>query len=126
VGLISRARDSGKYCLYNPEMLKVLKRFKYLRDVERLNVPAIKRELSNGYGPCTHTVQLNGIPTSGQVAQVMKRLGPGCDKGCEVGPNFPGFLSAIELALANPRWRRSSARLLHTRPLSWNSPVSPR
>ena len=49
VGLISPARNSGKYRLYSPEVLEVLKRIKYLRDVKRLNVPGIKQELNNGH-----------------------------------------------------------------------------
>src|SRR4029079_3575653 len=45
VGLVSPLRSNGRYRLYSPELLKVLKRIKYLRDVQRLNVPGIKREL---------------------------------------------------------------------------------
>src|SRR3954471_11399436 len=45
VGLVSPVRSNGRYRLYSPELLKVLKRIKYLRDVQRLNVPGIKREL---------------------------------------------------------------------------------
>src|SRR5262250_630108 len=45
VGLISPARSSGSYRLYNPELLEVLKRIKYLRDVKKLNVPGIRQVL---------------------------------------------------------------------------------
>src|SRR3954465_13204423 len=45
VGLVSPARSNGRYRLYSPDTLKVLKRIKYLRDVQRLNMPGIKREL---------------------------------------------------------------------------------
>ena len=45
VGLISPARSTGKYRLFNPEMLELLKRIKYLRDVQKLNVPGIKQAL---------------------------------------------------------------------------------
>ena len=45
VGLVAPVRSNGKYRLYSPELLKVLKRIKYLREVQRLNVPGIKREL---------------------------------------------------------------------------------
>lgn len=48
VGLISPARSTGHYRLYDPEMLGVLKRIKYLRDVKKLNVPGIKDALGNG------------------------------------------------------------------------------
>src|SRR5216684_8207448 len=45
IGLISPARSSGRYRLYNPELLEVLKRIKYLRDVKKLSVPGIKQML---------------------------------------------------------------------------------
>ncbi len=47
VGLISPARSTGKYRLFNPEMLELLKRIKYLRDVQKLNVPGIKQVLDS-------------------------------------------------------------------------------
>src|SRR5690349_16189910 len=47
VGLIAPVRSNGKYRLYSPELLKVLKRIKYLREVQHLNVPGIKRELGD-------------------------------------------------------------------------------
>src|SRR6267154_1733396 len=39
VGLVSPARSNGRYRLYSPEVLEVLKRVKYLRDVKLLNLP---------------------------------------------------------------------------------------
>src|SRR5258708_9453472 len=51
VGLVSRGRSNGRYRLYSPDVLKVLKRIKYLRDVQRLNVPGIKRELGGAIKP---------------------------------------------------------------------------
>jgi hypothetical protein len=50
VGLINPARSSGRYRLYNHELLSVLKRIKYLRDVKKLSVPRIKKVL-NGNTP---------------------------------------------------------------------------
>src|SRR5579864_4955097 len=47
VGLISPARSSGRYRLYNHELLSVLKRIKYLRDVKKLSVPGIKKALNH-------------------------------------------------------------------------------
>jgi len=44
-GLIAPHRTTGRYRLYSPELLKVLKRIKYLREVQRLNMPGIRREL---------------------------------------------------------------------------------
>src|SRR5262245_9913936 len=45
VGLISPARSNGRYRLYSPELLEVLKRIKYLRDVKLLNLPGIRQVL---------------------------------------------------------------------------------
>jgi DNA-binding transcriptional MerR regulator/quercetin dioxygenase-like cupin family protein len=102
VGLISPARNSGKYRLYNPEMLEVLKRIKYLRDVKRLNVPGIKEELANGNRPAT-PVSLNRQPDIGaRLRQMRKGLGLGLVKAAEQAKISPGFLSAIELSRANP------------------------
>src|SRR5690349_23066149 len=47
-GLVAPMRTSGRYRLYSPELLKVLKRIKYLREVQRLNMPGIRRELGTG------------------------------------------------------------------------------
>lgn len=44
-GLVAPMRTTGRYRLYSPELLKVLKRIKYLREVQRLNMPGIRREL---------------------------------------------------------------------------------
>jgi DNA-binding transcriptional MerR regulator/quercetin dioxygenase-like cupin family protein len=45
-GLVAPIRTGGRYRLYSPELLQVLKRIKYLREVQRLNMPGIRRELS--------------------------------------------------------------------------------
>src|ERR1700752_2901476 len=45
VGLISPVRSNGRYRLYSPELLEVLKRIKYLRDVKLLNLPGIRQVL---------------------------------------------------------------------------------
>src|SRR5712691_9605005 len=45
VGLITPARSNGRYRLYSPELLQVLKRIKYLRDVKQLNLPGIRQVL---------------------------------------------------------------------------------
>lgn len=44
-GLVAPIRTGGRYRLYSPELLQVLKRIKYLREVQRLNMPGIRREL---------------------------------------------------------------------------------
>jgi DNA-binding transcriptional MerR regulator len=102
VGLISPARNSGKYRLYNPEMLEVLKRIKYLRDVKRLNVPGIKQELGNGHPPGT-AVQVNSRTDLGiKLRKLRQDRGLGVIKAAEQAQISPGFLSAIELSHANP------------------------
>jgi DNA-binding transcriptional MerR regulator/quercetin dioxygenase-like cupin family protein len=102
VGLISPARNSGKYRLYNPEMLEVLKRIKYLRDVKRLNVPGIKQELGNGRPPGA-AVQVNPQTDLGdKLRKLRKDRGLGVIKAAEQAQISPGFLSAIELSRANP------------------------
>src|SRR5581483_5812378 len=45
VGLISPARSAGRYRLYSSDLLDVLKRIKYLRDVKKLSVPGIRQML---------------------------------------------------------------------------------
>jgi DNA-binding transcriptional MerR regulator len=102
VGLISPARTSGKYRLYNPEMLDVLKRIKYLRDVKRLNVPGIREELANG-SRRAKSAPLNGQTDVGaKLRQLRKRLNLGLVRAAEQAKISPGFLSAIELSRANP------------------------
>ena len=51
VGLISPARSNGRYRLYSPEHLEVLKRIKYLRDVKLLNLPGIRQVLGKTASP---------------------------------------------------------------------------
>ena len=102
VGLISPARNSGKYRLYNPEMLEVLKRIKYLRDVRRLNVPGIKEELGNGSGR-TAPIQVSQQSDIGpKLRQLRKGRNLGLVKAAAQAKISPGFLSAIELSRANP------------------------
>lgn len=101
VGLISPARNSGKYRLYNPEMLEVLKRIKYLRDVKKLNVPGIKQAL-DGKRPPTASTQVNNQPDIGaQLRKLRKDRGLGVVAAAEQAQISPGFLSAIELSRAN-------------------------
>jgi DNA-binding transcriptional MerR regulator/quercetin dioxygenase-like cupin family protein len=110
VGLISPARSNGRYRLYGRELLEVLKRIKYLRDVKRLNLPGIREQLTSGK------------QASGKANKQQARAG-GAPKGRDLGPKLrklrrrndigvveaarrakisPGFLSAIELSRANP------------------------
>src|SRR5271170_6687854 len=76
VGLISPARNSGKYRLYNPEMLELLKRIKYLRDVKKLNVPGIKQALNGKRAPAAGQVN-NQADIGAQLRKLRKDRGLG-------------------------------------------------
>ncbi len=107
VGLVAPLRTRGRFRLYSPDVLKVLKRIKYLRDVQRLNVHGIKRELGEAGARARRS---NG------------RAGDGAGDAADIGPRLrrlrerrglsiaavaaqagisTGFLSAFERAEAN-------------------------
>jgi len=105
VGLISPIRSAGRYRLYSRELLEVLKRIKYLRDVKQLNVPGIKASLgSDGHGPrrarakeATSTANHLGA----KLRTLRVRSGLGVNEAARKAQISPGFLSAIERARAN-------------------------
>lgn len=109
VGLISPARSNGRYRLYGRELLEVLKRIKYLRDVKRLNLPGIHQELNGARRtPAKARRQPEGS-TPGTVRnlgpklrQLRRRQGIGLVEAARRAKISPGFLSAIELSRANP------------------------
>jgi DNA-binding transcriptional MerR regulator/quercetin dioxygenase-like cupin family protein len=105
VGLISPARNSGKYRLYNPEMLELLKRIKYLRDVKKLNVPGIKQMLQvKSHAAATeqvHNPSEPGAQLGAKLRKLRKDRGLGLVAAAEQAKISPGFLSAIELSRAN-------------------------
>ena len=101
VGLVSPARSNGRYRLYSPELLDVLKRIKYLRDVKLLNLPGIRQAL----GKAATAKATNGArPTD--LGRKLRRLRKGCNLGVVEAAKrakvSAGFLSAIELSKANP------------------------
>lgn len=110
VGLISPARSNGRYRLYGRELLEVLKRIKYLRDVKRLNLPGIRHELSRGKQPPTKTATRQGRGDANRstrnlgtkLRQLRRRHGIGVVEAAGRAKISPGFLSAIELSRANP------------------------
>ncbi|PWU07259.1 MAG: MerR family transcriptional regulator [Terriglobia bacterium] len=102
VGLVSPARSSGRYRLYNPDLLEVLKRIKYLRDVKKLSVPGIKEVLGENR-PAPAGPNLNHKPDIGPRLRKMRRsLDLGLVEAAERAKISAGFLSAIELSRANP------------------------
>jgi DNA-binding transcriptional MerR regulator len=103
VGLISPARSNGRYRLYSPELLEVLKRIKYLRDVKLLNLPGIRQML--GKTPTERQPAGNGSrPTDlgRKLRALRKKRGLGVVEAARRAKISAGFLSAIELSRANP------------------------
>lgn len=117
VGLINPARSSGRYRLYNHELLSVLKRIKYLRDVKKLSVPGIKKALKTN-----DTGEQSGIlkePAIGpKLRKMRKDLNLGVVEAAKQAGISPGFLSAIELSKAN-----ASVATLHRLAAAYNSTV---
>ena len=98
VGLIAPVRSNGRYRLYGPELLKVLKRIKYLREVQRLNVPGIKRELQ---GTSVQKPNAEPRPLGPKLLRLRKRTGIGVVAAAKRAGISAGFLSSIERAQAN-------------------------
>src|SRR5262245_6252885 len=100
VGLISPARSNGRYRLYSPELLEVLKRIKYLRDVKLLNLPGIRQAL----GTATPHKARSSQPTDvgPKLRRLRKKCGLGLVEAARAARISAGFLSAIELSRANP------------------------
>lgn len=101
VGLVSPARSDGRYRLYSPELLDVLKRIKYLRDVKLLNLPGIREMLGK---PAVSQPANGARPTDlGRKLRVLrKKRGLGVVEAAKRAKISAGFLSAIELSKANP------------------------
>jgi DNA-binding transcriptional MerR regulator/quercetin dioxygenase-like cupin family protein len=118
VGLINPARSSGRYRLYNHELLSVLKRIKYLRDVKKLSVPGIKKVL-NGKTPAMDAPTLANAPAIGaRLRKMRKSLSLGIVEAAKRSGISPGFLSAIELSKAN-----ASVSTLHRLAATYDSTV---
>jgi DNA-binding transcriptional MerR regulator len=98
VGLVAPIRSNGKYRLYSPALLKVLKRIKYLREVQRLNVPGIKRELGSRRTP---SVNPEPKPLGPKLLKLRNRTGLGIVDAATRAGISPGFLSSIERGQAN-------------------------
>ncbi|MBA2301394.1 MAG: MerR family transcriptional regulator [Acidobacteria bacterium] len=98
VGLVAPVRSNGKYRLYSPELLKVLKRIKYLREVQRLNVPGIKRELGP---PRVSRVAGEPKPLGPKLQRLRARTGLGVADAAKRAGISPGFLSSVERGQAN-------------------------
>jgi len=100
-GLISPARSGGSYRLYNHEVLGVLKCIRFLRDVQKLGVPRIKKMLK-----CSPEVDSGASPPQEpaigpRLRKMPKSLNLGIAEAANRAGISPGFLSAIELSKAN-------------------------
>ena len=100
VGLVTPARSAGRFRLYSPEVLELLKRIKYLRDVKKLNVPGIKQVL----GRSVPAKGLANGPTPDlgpKLRRLRKRRNLSVTEAARRAKVSIGFLSAIELSRAN-------------------------
>jgi quercetin dioxygenase-like cupin family protein/DNA-binding XRE family transcriptional regulator len=103
VGLVSPNRSEGRYRLYDSELLDVLKRIKYLRDVKRLSVPGIKQMLGKELPPAGRRKSNKEPPDVGpKLRKMRKSHDMGIVEAAQRAKISPGFLSAIELGKANP------------------------
>jgi DNA-binding transcriptional MerR regulator/quercetin dioxygenase-like cupin family protein len=102
VGLVSPARSSGRFRLYTPELLEVLKRIKYLHDVKRLNVPGIKEAMAQSL-PAKANTDGRKIPDFGpRLRKLRKRQGLSLAEAAERAGVSAGFLSSVELSHSKP------------------------
>jgi len=105
VGLIAPVRSNGHYRLYSRELLEVLKRIKYLRDVKRLNLPGIKEVLGRTHETAARNPPSGRATAMGQkLRQLRQKHGLGIAEAARRAGISAGFLSAIELSRANPSW----------------------
>jgi DNA-binding transcriptional MerR regulator len=104
-GLVATLRTGGRYRLYSPELLEVLKRIKYLREVQRLNVPDIRRELSaNGTRGAIKLKRKRDQPLEPlgpRLRRIREGQGLGLVEAARRAGLSPGFLSLVERSHAN-------------------------
>lgn len=102
VGLVTPARSSGRFRLYTPELLDVLKRIKYLHDVRRLNVPGIKEAMAQSL-PAKANTNGRKIPDFGpRLRKLRKGKEMSLAEAAEKAGVSAGFLSSVELSHAKP------------------------
>jgi len=103
VGIVTPVRSNGHYRLYSRELLEVLKRIKYLRDVKRLNLPGIKEILGKSATPAPPAADNGRATDIGRKLRAMrKKQGLGVAEAARRAKISAGFVSAIELSRANP------------------------
>ena len=102
VGLVTPARSGGRYRLYTPDLLDVLKRIKYLRDVKQLNVPGIKQALGGSLPVRSNAEARPSADLARKLRRLRKKCGLGVREAAQRANISAGFLSSIELTHANP------------------------
>lgn len=102
IGLIAPVRSQGRFRLYSPEMLDILKRIKYLRDVKQLRVPGIKRELGAALSAKKSTDGQALANLGMKLRRLRKRCNLDIAEAARRAKISSGFLSAVELSQANP------------------------
>ena len=104
VGLVTPARSAGRFRLYTPELLELLKRIKYLHDVKRLNVPGIKQALADSLPAKAPKAAADGRRTADlgtKLRRLRKKRGLSVTEAAQRAGISVGFLSAVELSRAN-------------------------
>lgn len=101
VGLIAPVRSDGRYRLYSQELLEVLKRIKYLRDVKQLNMPGIKQAMKPGAGSSGSSGSDRSADLGPKLRRLRLRTGMGVNAAARHAGISSGFLSAIERSRCN-------------------------
>ena len=102
VGLVTPARSSGRFRLYTPELLDVLKRIKYLHDVRRLNVPGIKEAMAESLPAKADTDGRKAPEFGPRLRKLRKRKDMSLAEAAKRAGVSAGFLSSVELSHAKP------------------------
>ncbi len=102
VGLVTPERSGGRYRLYTPDLLDVLKRIKYLRDVKQLNVPGIKQTLAGSLPVRSNEEARPSADLGRKLRRLRKKCGLGVREAAQRAHISAGFLSSVELTHANP------------------------
>jgi len=95
-GLVAPARNTGRYRLYSPDELDVLKRIKSLRDVEHLNVAGIRHALGQHRPGPSGSLESVGP----RLRRLRQQAGLRLAQAAQRAGVSPSFLSGVERSLA--------------------------
>ncbi len=99
VGLVSPRRSEGGFRLFTPEMMATLKRIKYLREVQGLNVQAIRQVLESEADALPRTPRSSH--PGPKLRRLRKRKQLSLSAAAKSAGISAGFLSSIERGQAN-------------------------